>query len=78
MVASDKPPRAFVSAGAVAHSLAAGRAPRDPLGLVGVDVTDAEAVAVRRFGHLLFEMAAGARAAARARQVVTSVGARRL
>jgi hypothetical protein len=59
MVASEKPIRAFVCASALVHALAAGRAPRDALTLVGVDCTNADAVAVSRFGHLLFECAAG-------------------
>ena len=48
-----------MSAGAVAHSLAAGRAPRDSMTLLGVDCSDVEAINVRLFGALLFEMAAG-------------------
>jgi hypothetical protein len=59
LVANDKPPRAYVALSAFASSIASGRGPRDSMALLGVDSTDIEAVNVRLFGALLFEMAAG-------------------
>jgi hypothetical protein len=59
LVANDKPPRAYIALSAFASSIASGRGPRDSMALLGVDSTDIEAVNVRLFGALLFEMAAG-------------------
>jgi hypothetical protein len=59
LVANDKPPRCYVALSAFVSSIAAGRPPRDAMSLLGVDASNIEAVNVRLFGALLFEMAAG-------------------